>query len=143
MFSKIDNSNASPVYYDKDNMLHYSNESIVRIKIAAVDENRLRVACNIIARLNNFTKSEEDIYYIVNLYNDETLKEIHNVIKNNYSYSGMTINRAINKFLNEGIVRIYNNDNTGYAHVKVNDNFNMKNKCENDSDDIIFALSLI
>ena len=59
----IGNNNEQSVYYNKARLEYANNGNVINInyKIAKYD-NKIKAICNIIAKLNDFTESENRIY---------------------------------------------------------------------------------
>ena len=130
----IGNNNEQSVYYNKARLEYANDGNVINLnyKIAKYD-NKIKAICNIIAKLNDFTESENRIYtYICSIYanNDEdktyTKEDIANFVRHKYLYNPVTINRCFDKFIKCGVIRI-NKDN----YVILNDNFNVAKTIKN------------
>ena len=99
----IGNNNEQSVYYNKARLEYANDGNVINLnyKIAKYD-NKIKAICNIIAKLNDFTESENRIYtYICNIYanNNEdktyTKEDITNFVRHKYLYNPVTINGII------------------------------------------------
>lgn len=142
MFADIDNSKSDATYFDKINLLHYSDNNIININVINSSKYKLFTVCEIISRLNNFTEAERKVYYHINKEKDITVSKINKIITNLYGYSNMTVKRSLDKFIKCGIIRYEYKDNIREVNIKLNDNFNAVKYVENSDSDILLAVNL-
>lgn len=142
MFADIDCSKSDATYFDKINLSHYSNNSIIKISIKNSIKDNLFTICEIISRLNNFTEAERKVYYHINKEKDITVSKLNKLITNIYGYSNMTVKRSLDEFIKCGVIRYEYRENNREVNIKLNDNFNAVKYVEDSDSDILIAVNL-